>query len=103
MDPAKPKRRFQIHLTTMVVLMFASGGLIWLNVTPHMGWPGEDFGWPMPVIHRDSLEVPLVAYPSLLNWLVDIAVGVLYTGVIMYLSEFIEYLEDQPKTEMHKP
>jgi len=33
--PEPPRRaRFQIHLSTAIVLMFVAGGLIWANVTP---------------------------------------------------------------------
>ena len=33
-DPPKPRRRarFQIHLSTAIVLMFVAGGLIWANI-----------------------------------------------------------------------
>jgi len=43
-----PKRkRFQVHLSTAVVLMFAAGGMIWLNVTDR--WQGFHslYGWPL--------------------------------------------------------
>ena len=32
MPPPPPRRRFQIHLSTAIVLMFVAGGLIWANV-----------------------------------------------------------------------
>jgi hypothetical protein len=35
MTAPRPRRWFQIHLSTAVVLMFAAGGLIWANVPRH--------------------------------------------------------------------
>jgi len=32
MPPPPPRRRFQIHLSTAIVLMFVAGGLMWANV-----------------------------------------------------------------------
>jgi len=36
----KPRRWFQIHLSTAIALMFVAGGLMWLN----FGWLRTDFG-----------------------------------------------------------
>jgi hypothetical protein len=33
--PPRLKRRFQIHLSTAIVLMFVAGGLMWMNTKPH--------------------------------------------------------------------
>jgi|SRR5579862_5858541 len=47
------RKRFQVHLSTAVVLMFAAGGLIWGNVTPNKlrdftcgADYGIEYGWP---------------------------------------------------------
>jgi hypothetical protein len=46
----KPPRRarFQVHLSTAIVLMFAAGGLMWLNVDIHSDC--KFFGWPYDVV-----------------------------------------------------
>jgi len=49
----KPKRRFQLHLSTLIVLSFVAGGLVWANM-PHY-FPADSFfssydmrqGWPL--------------------------------------------------------
>jgi hypothetical protein len=56
-----PGRRFQIHLSTAIMLMFAAGGLIWANFMPQRYYesgriPSPDvagdiyyynYGWPL--------------------------------------------------------
>ncbi|HLX64806.1 MAG TPA: hypothetical protein VKX17_26275 [Planctomycetota bacterium] len=34
MPPSLPRKRFQVHLSTAIIQMFAAGGLIWANVVP---------------------------------------------------------------------
>jgi hypothetical protein len=58
-QPAR-RRRFQIHLSTAVMLMITAGGLIWGNTRAEklpspsmMGLPGYSYcgyGWPIPAI-----------------------------------------------------
>src|SRR4051812_2105819 len=38
MPEPTPKQRFQIHLSTAVVLMFVAGALIWANLPVHEEW-----------------------------------------------------------------
>jgi hypothetical protein len=64
-DSDKPKRKFwQFHLSTAILVMIASGPLLWLNCSPrrskiflaHWGDPARDYyadgfitGWPAPL------------------------------------------------------
>jgi len=81
--PSPPRRaRFQIHLSTAIVLMFAAGLLIWANVreriqiitsTYSMGTQRVNFvvwthGWPFPAYAHsaDDFKVP-VGIPRFLN------------------------------------
>jgi hypothetical protein len=100
-----PKRRFQIHLSTAVVLMVSAGGLLWLNVH---GWEGPEFkfsddingpefketyfGWPwyaalsLPVkqetiVWRLSYDINLI--------LLDGAIGVLLLAITAFISEYL--------------
>lgn len=52
-------RRFQIHLSTAVLLTFVAGALIWANALPvnetsrleHMAFYSSDaYGWPWPAL-----------------------------------------------------
>jgi len=53
--PEPPRRwRFQVHLSTAVLMMFVSGGVIWANVRPR---PAEALG---EIIHAFSFK----AYPK---------------------------------------
>jgi len=55
--PEPPRRkRFQMHLSTAIVMMFVAGVLIWLNTRPrqletwmqrHYSVPFVRYGWPM--------------------------------------------------------
>jgi hypothetical protein len=45
-----PKRPFQIHLSTLLVLIFVLSGLLWLNLRqPFSNSPSYTFGWPFEV------------------------------------------------------
>ena len=54
MSELPPRKRFQIHLSTAIVLMFVAGGLIWANTEwqfefdQHSGIDGPQpgLGWP---------------------------------------------------------
>ncbi len=58
-----PRNRFQIHLSTAIVMMFVAGALIWANLSgfivvkdpatfeSRMGWVfGKNFGWPFAAL-----------------------------------------------------
>jgi hypothetical protein len=54
--PEPPRRnRFQIHLSTAVVMMFVAGGIMWGNIVPSRTSKPEpylriteSYGWPLP-------------------------------------------------------
>ena len=53
MTEPPPRNRFQIHLSTAMVMMFVAGGIFWLNISNAQrteGKPGLSFmviyGWP---------------------------------------------------------
>lgn len=60
--PELPRRkRFQIHLSTAIVLMFVAGGLIWANLTQvassgtiYGALNHDKYGWPFTVIDYTS-------------------------------------------------
>ena len=60
MPTPPPRKRFQFHLSTAIVMMFVAGGLIWANV--HVmaysfeGYPR--YGWPYRAIFNNSVLVP---------------------------------------------
>ncbi|HLX60541.1 MAG TPA: hypothetical protein VKX17_04580 [Planctomycetota bacterium] len=41
MPEAPRRKRFQIHLSTAIVLMFVAGGLMWANTRPRIGTTDE--------------------------------------------------------------
>ena len=58
-------RRFQIHLTTAIVLMFVAGALIWANVTEqvvqvtkfnYIQTLATEYGWPFKAFRIDELR-----------------------------------------------
>jgi len=62
--PEPPRRgRFQVHLSTAVVMMFVAGVLVWINTmerTHDFGefpwnWHVSDYGWPAPALHSKHL------------------------------------------------
>jgi len=60
-SPTPPRRaRFQIHLSTAIVLMFVAGGLIWANVRAswnyvrsfdNITWTNREFGCPFTGVY----------------------------------------------------
>lgn len=63
MPQSPPRKRFQVHLSTAIVLMFVAGALIWANVTPtiftkeftlkdtgtNIAFTKVTYGWPSTV------------------------------------------------------
>ncbi|MBI3828917.1 MAG: hypothetical protein HY291_05345 [Planctomycetes bacterium] len=55
METGKPRRWFQLHLSTCVAMMLIAAGLLWLNVRPITNpmWEGAEldfltgYGWPL--------------------------------------------------------
>jgi hypothetical protein len=71
---AETKRRFfQLHLSTLIVLMFVAGALVWANVTLQRGnWPsyiddGYTWGAP-PESPPDPNVYPVVWTPKMRGW-----------------------------------
>lgn len=66
-----PRKRFQVHLSTAIILMFAAGGMIWANVTvrtyvqaPPVNDPSykrevKYFGWPCPAIRKEDRDIDM--------------------------------------------
>lgn len=49
--PASPQRhRFQLHLSTAIVLMFVSGALMWANLSGTNFQGTQVYGWPFPCV-----------------------------------------------------
>jgi hypothetical protein len=64
-----PRRGFQIHLSTAVVLMVAAGGMLSMNLTPRNekkeGHPRSlCYGWPQDAcsIPQESYTIPVEPY-----------------------------------------
>jgi len=82
--PAPPRKRFQIHLSTAIVMMFVAGGLNWANcgewktyvrdyevsgdtMEPHNTVRIRLIGWPMQ-IHRLRRTAILYGPPTTYLW-----------------------------------
>src|SRR5205807_1432561 len=66
MPTPPPRKRFQIHLSTAIVMMFVAGGLMWANRTNRGSYEVDEYvgsdcdevsfyetsyGWPLTFIH----------------------------------------------------
>jgi len=58
-DPSR-RKRFQIHLSTAIVMMFVAGGCLWINVNGRIIGQHHYYGWPIAIIKR---KVYLVGQP----------------------------------------
>ena len=70
MPTPPPRKRFQIHLSTAIVMMFVAGGLMWANFTHK----DDYFGWPYPI--KTTLVVEQEGVKSFWYWtglLIDLA------------------------------
>jgi hypothetical protein len=105
----KPPRRarFQVHLSTAIVLMFVSGALMWANTNPRItlrfypgmsvcshydyGWPFEAFGidaWPQSYTnnnHSNSYFENEGGYVQLK----DISVALIVLSLVWYACEWL--------------
>ena len=59
----RPRKRFQIHLSTAVVMMFVAGVLLWANFTPHTP-PNE----PLHSNYAEEMDF----FRAETNWISDI-------------------------------
>jgi len=77
MSAPPPRKRFQVHLSTAIILMFATGGLIWANVVPLRATNEHsvnehliasdyiDFKYGWPFCAREELELDQIEYSHL--------------------------------------
>src|SRR5436190_193198 len=72
-EPPRPKR-FQIHLSTAIVLMFVAGALIWANSRPYnyarflcrgFGWPRIMYAYPMDIFELRRAVTDAGGFPNL--------------------------------------
>ena len=67
MPTPPPRKRFQIHLSTAIVMMFVAGGLMWANICENwrysrsfdnIEWEDINYGWPFTAVtfhsHRNN-------------------------------------------------
>lgn len=56
------RRRFQIHLSTAVLLMFVAAGLLWVNLQDSDDISlNKAYGWPFAII-RDGIYIKYFGY-----------------------------------------
>ncbi len=73
MPTPPPRKRFQIHLSTAIVMMFVAGALIWANSIDRrtdlllegtVHWPCAGKGWPFIAYINVACEVKVAAVPN---------------------------------------
>ena len=95
-EPPRPKR-FQIHLSTAIVMMFVAGALMWANA------PGRRYdsvpGWPFPVektgngpfdeIARGVMGMPEFIYSRLfeISIVLDAMIGLSILFAVWFICE----------------
>ena len=65
--------RFQIHLSTLIVLQLVAAGLVWINMKPMLNpyvvglvqYPY--FGWPLPYFYEDSPILEHMEYTRMIH------------------------------------
>ena len=96
------RKRFQIHLSTAMVMMLVAGALIWANITARLGlvegkkgreWFVVSYGWPLGAVHRvafwyeDNEEYPpRIWVPGVV---VDIAVALAILFAVWFFCEWL--------------
>ena len=110
MPTPPPRKRFQIHLSTAIVMMFVAGALIWANVSQR-GGRGEVlqvidqellvvdyelyYGWPFPMVtSQGSALASLSEMYALPEWkwhAVSLTLnGVLAVAVVVFVAFLCE-------------
>src|SRR4051794_39304888 len=72
MSEPSPRSRFQVHLSTAIVMMFLAGGFLWANTYEHAftfktrerrgdlimqsEHTGRSFGWPCPFYYAETFD-----------------------------------------------
>ena len=106
-EPPPLKRRFQIHLSTAIVLMFVAGGLIWANVTPNKNYglgcsegiyhKSVWYGWPFSCIFDIKLSNSLFDwvgkhYRWIIDWnksVLNLLIALLLVFLVYFLCEWL--------------
>ncbi len=60
MPEPQRRKRFQIHLSTAVVMMFVAGGILWANLRSA---PLSIYGWPFYEVWWDSETIGHRTFP----------------------------------------
>jgi hypothetical protein len=105
------RKRFQIHLSTAIVMMFVAGGLMWANFIPartfsrssdwHEGqayYAFKTYGWPCWVVIVTQ-EVTGAPGQTVIGWegidafnkgrlAIDIAVALIILGLFRFICEW---------------
>ncbi len=104
-----PQPRFQLHLSTCIVLMFAAGGLLWLNTravpleafvgsTSYNGATYENyvtitgFGWPFTCARHfiySEKKIPAGTYWEMRYLLGDMGVAVVILVLVCSCAEWL--------------
>src|SRR5947207_2506379 len=99
MPTPPPRKRFQIHLSTAIVMMFVAGGLMWANtrdsgpMTTQNGAQHGAYGWPMLgvfIYHnavpfsRDAHIIRSYSFPSIAF---DLLAAIYFLIGVCFLSE----------------
>jgi hypothetical protein len=94
--PAPPRRwRFQIHLSTAIVLMFVAGVLIWANCrTKQFFWDDAmiiRYGWPQAAVQQEilldgSTSIYIKDYEALF---IDVLTSLIILGLMLILCEWL--------------
>ncbi len=92
----KPRRWFQVHLSTAVVMMFVAGGLLWLQFYRYLNTgDASDIGWPLTNEFSnnadDSLSWEKLGYPHVpyISVLLDIFFSANILLIATIASEFL--------------
>ena len=106
--PVTPRhKRFQIHLSTAIVLMFTAGALMWLNTRPHQ-WKvvldntlyyNDSFstcGWPFSSAvtlfqdYRVMRNAPKAIFSvGFFSLAFDLAVAILILSIVYFACEWL--------------
>jgi hypothetical protein len=101
------RKRFQIHLSTAIVMMFVAGGLWWANLTPLKGTfvvEGENgknvfehviFGWPFSREHENYIGGDIKdvfgdwILPPIAIYSCDVFTALLILLAVRYICEWL--------------
>ena len=107
MTPPPRHWRFQIHLSTAVVMMFVAGGIIWANVTGEMAygtgnysfcWTSYDYGFPFCAVSEQIVQngpaklepFTNVSYtPHFTMAFIDLVISLLFAMSVWFVCEWL--------------